>query len=374
MIVLNQYSPESGDAVAVVWKKADGLARGGTEGVVLGILGDDVSGEYLVIDRSTYQDAFKSALFSLGILDLMIIPVAEIESIRATDLRKRPPGVYENLKWNVEVDYKSNVDYDETVRKLQHRTDCKVEPNQPVQTDGYCGITILNFGAVEGAKILISPKGNVQVFCLTVRLDECVKWLQEAVEVLPDHKHLVLIPTHFMFNVHDIFKEAAYPTEEVIDRIAKTEGNQPIILALGWVHEFFAELDKNPLQTLFPSSDSMDDLVLIHERNRKAATKTPDQPAEKDSAQSISFVFPKRQVTFNRYLGAGAPIMRITGLIKSAKDEEGLMQMWLDSRSDPWQWLDSEQIHGKTIIHDLTIDRKTGVYTVDFRKYSGNEF
>lgn len=44
------------------------------------------------------------------------------------------------------------------------------------------------------------------------------------------------------------------------------------------------------------------------------------------------------------------------------------------SRSDRWQWIESEQIQGKMIVRDLTIDRKTGVYTVDFRKYSDNEF
>ena len=66
--------------------------------------------------------------------------------------------------------------------------------------------------------------------------------------------------------------------------------------------------------------------------------------------------------------------MRVTGLIKSPKDEEGLMKMWLSSRSDVWQWFKSEKIRGKMLIHDLTINRKTGEYTVDLRKYSGNEF
>ena len=363
-----------GEAVAVVWKKEDSSALGGTEGVVIGITGDKVSGEYLIIDRSTYLDSLKSVLFSLGILDLKTIPMAEVESAKTIDLRKRPPGVCENLKWNMEIDYESNVDYDETIRKLQQRTDCKVVPNQPPQTDSFCGITISDIGENEGAKILISPKGHVQIFCLPMRLDECIKWLQGVVEVLPGHKHLVLIPTNFMFNIHDNFKGTAIPTEEVIDRIAKAEGNQPFILPLGWVHEFFAELDRNPLQELFPNTESIDDLVLIRGKKRKTNVKTPKKPVETNLPQPVTVTFPQRQIAVNRYLGANAPVLRFTGMILSPKEETDLMRFWLAGRSAPWQWMTLPGLEGKTIVRDLTIDRKTGVYTTDVCKYYGNEF
>jgi hypothetical protein len=177
-----------------------------------------------------------------------------------------------------------------------------------------------------------------------------------------------------MFNIHDNFKGTAYPTEDVIDRIAKTEGNQPIILPLRWVHEFFGELDRNPLQLLFPNSEAIDDLVLIREKKRKANAKTPDKHANADLVQPITVVFPQRQVAVNKYLGAEAPIMRITGLIKSSKDKKDLMRMWWTSRSYRWQWFSSEQFLGKVIVRDLTIDKKTGVYTVDICKYYGNKF
>ncbi len=366
-------SPKLGEGVTVVWKRKEGSALGGTEGVVVGVMGDEVSGEYLILDRSTYQNSLKSVLFSLGILDLKVIPVAEIESTKARDLRTRPPGISETLKWNIEVDYKSNVDYDETVRKLQRRTDCQTDPNQPAQTEGYCGITIRNIDTIEGAKIVISPKGNVQIVCVPLKLDECVKWLQEAVAISPDHKHLVLIPTYFSFNIHEIFKELAYPTEEIIDKIAETDGNQPIILPLGWVHAFFVELDRNPLQALFSGSGPLDDLVLIRKKSREDKVKASETPVKTDFVQLPMFVLPQRQATFNRYLGANVPIMRVTGLLKSPQEEEELMKMWLGSRSDAWQWLKSEQFQGKAVIRDLTVNRETSSYTIDFRKYSDNE-
>lgn len=71
---------------------------------------------------------------------------------------------------------------------------------------------------------------------------------------------------------------------------------------------------------------------------------------------------------------ADAPMVQTTGIIKTPEDEESLMRMWLESRSDCWQWFGSEQFHGKLILRDLTIDKKRGVYTVDIRKHSGNEF
>ena len=57
--------PKLGEDVVVGWKKADGSVLGGTEGVTLGVLGDEDSGEYLVIDRSTYQDSLSSRLYSI---------------------------------------------------------------------------------------------------------------------------------------------------------------------------------------------------------------------------------------------------------------------------------------------------------------------
>ena len=61
-------------------------------------------------------------------------------------------------------------------------------------------------------------------------------------------------------------------------------------------------------------------------------------------------------------------------LIKSKKDEEDLINMWISSRSDKWQWFSDDQNQDKTILRDLTIYRKDGVYSVEFCKYYGNDF
>ena len=362
-----------GKAVTVGWKKKDGLVFGRTEGVVLGVTGDKVSGEYLVIDKSTYQNSLKSVLFSLGIMDLETIPLAEVESTKTTELRKRPPGIHEKLKCKMEIDYKSNVDSDETFRKIQQRTDCRVEPNQPGHTDGSCGFTILDISEIEDAKIGISPMGNVQFHCFPLRFTKCLEWFQRVAEVFPDQSRLVLIPTHFMFNVHDLFEGDAYPTEEVIDRIAKTEGRHPFILPLGWVHEFFGELDKNPLQRLFLDSEKIEDDVLIREKKRRTNVKPKEKSSTTKIPSSMSIVLPQRQVSVNRYLGANPQTFRVTGKIGSLKDEEDLIRLWLETRSSPWEWLTLNDWQGKTIVRDLTIDRKTGVYTIEFCKYYDSE-
>jgi len=362
-----------GKTATVEWKKKDGSVFGGTEGVVLGVTGNKVRGEYLVIDKSTYQNSLKSILFSLGIMDLETIPLTEVKSIKTTNLRKRPPGIHEKIKCKIEIDYNSNVDYNETFKKLQKRTDCRVVSNQPGQTDGSCGFTISDISEIEDAKIVISPKGNIQFHCLPMQLTKCLEWFQGVAEVFPDQKRLVLIPTNFMFNVHDIFKGDAYPTKEVIDRIGKTKGNQPFILPLGWVHEFFVELDKNPLHTLFPNSKNIKDEVLIRKKKRKNIIKNKEKDSTTKLPGSIPIDLPQKQVAVNRYLGANPPTLQVTGKIMSPKEEDDLMRLWLETRSSTWEWLTLNNWQGKTILRNLTIDRKNGTYTVNLCKYYDSE-
>ena len=89
----------------VEWKKENGSACGGTEGFVLGVAGDEASGEYLVLDRSTYKDSFKSNMFSLDILDLKVIPIKDVELIEKADMRQRPPGNHETFTMKMETNY-----------------------------------------------------------------------------------------------------------------------------------------------------------------------------------------------------------------------------------------------------------------------------
>ena len=87
----------------------------------------------------------------------------------------------------------------------------------------------------------------------------------------------------------------------------------------------------------------------------------------------MSIVLPQRQVSVNRYLGANPQTFRVTGKIGSPKEEEDLIRLWLETRSGPWQWMTLKEWQGKTIVRDLTIDRKTGVYTIDICKYYDSE-
>jgi hypothetical protein len=372
-IGLERYNPKLGEAVVVVWKKMDESACGGTEGVVLGVLGDEVSGEYLIIDRSTYQDSFKSALFFLNILDLRVVPIQDVDLIRKTNVRQRPPGISEEFNMLMEVDYKSNIDFESTILKVEKRGDCKAKRVGNSLQETY-QIVIKEISTIEKTSIVISCERMIQIFCNDKDLDRCISWIQEAVELLPNHKRLVLVPTKITYKINDTYKEPSRPTEEVIQRIAIAKDGQPVVLPIGWAHRFFVELDENPLQGLFPSSQSLEGFVFENEKRKNDSVVLPDTSVEEKSKQYVDLQFPRSGVSVNKYLGAGAPIMRVTGLIKSPKDEEDLMKMWLASRSDRWQWFESEQFQGKTIVCDLTIDRKAGAYTIDFRKYSGNEF
>lgn len=228
-----RYFPDLGEPLAVTWKKSDGSARGGTEGVVLGVLGDEISGAYLVIDRSTYQDSFKSTLFSLNILDLRVIPVNEIDSIMKTKVRKRPPGISEKFTMKMEANYKSNIDFNSTLIKAQKLSDCEFSPIGNKRSETY-QIVIKKINELKGTSFNISCKGMVQIYCNHKDLDQSINWLQKAVELLPEHKRLVLTPTKITYTIDNTYKEPVRSTDEAIHRIAIAEDGKPVILPMGW--------------------------------------------------------------------------------------------------------------------------------------------
>ena len=372
--ILKGYRPKLGEAVTVAWKKDNGTACGGTEGFVLGVVGDEVSGEYLALDRSTYRDSFKSDILSLGILDVKVVPIQDVALIKKTDLRQRPPGSSEKPTIILDAVYQSNIDFEATLVKVrENRKDYTFTPIGNKNSETY-GIGIKDIRTIKKASINISSRGTLQIMCLHKDLDDCIKWIQEVVELWPDHKGLVLFPRKVTYRIHDTHTEKAHATEEVIDRLAKASDGSPIIFPFGWVQRFFVESDTNPFQEVFPNSQPLRDFVLEDEKRRNTAIVCPDRSVETRSQQAVSFQFPQSDVSATRYLGAEAPMMRLKGRIESPKDGEDLMRVWLETRSGPWQWFNSEQIHCKVIVCDLTIDKKAGAYIVDFRKYSGNEF
>jgi len=366
--------PKIGDAVTVLWAKPDETVYGGTEGVILGVAGDQASGRYLIIDRSTYKDSFKSALSTLGLFDFRVIPIDHIESIEKTKLRERPPGVSEKIRMKIEVDYESNIDFERTSIKLRKRTDCKVTPMRNEWSEAEYGQSITGLRAIEGgASINIMATGVLQIFCLHNALADCIKWVQDAVELLQGDKCLVLIPTKMLYSIHDNYKESRRPTQEVIHRVAASQEGEPIIFPLGWAYWLFSDTDMNPLRDLFPADQPLENFVFENDKAVKGSAIS-HEPNETGSKRAVFLRFPWSDRKVTRHLGADVPLMQITGLIKTPEEEKGLMNMWIETRSYPWQWYDYTNFHGKVIVRDLTINRKTGVYTVAFQKYSGNEF
>jgi hypothetical protein len=370
-------SPSVGDYIALTWKKSDNSIWEGTEGFVLGTFQDNKRPQYLVIDRSTYDLSLKSVFYSLGLLDLFVVDTSEIESILELNQRERPPGTRETMRLKMEIDYKSNVDYEATKTKLQDRDDCFVEINQPIQTDGSSTFTVKHINSIENTTINFSPKGNVQIHCLPKQLNQCLAWLEKAIEIQLGHKHLVLIPTNFMLNIHDIFKENAEPTEELIDRLAIIEGNQTVIFPLGWVNHFFNDLDFNPLEDLFPESQSIEEKVFKNNKKRSSSNEEENKPLDQRILY-LNLGFPiGTYVSLKNPLSAEPPLLKLEGLILKQEDENGLKNVWFRSRFDVWQNLhlgSYGNFDGKALIRNLIIDKKNGNYEVSFRKYYGTDF
>jgi hypothetical protein len=373
---LEKGSPKSGDYVALTWKKEDMSIWGGTEGFVVGTVEDGNSKQYLILDRSTYNNSLKSVLFSLGLFDFWLAPTSDIESVLSLSQRERPPGISEKMHFKMEIHYKSNIDYEETKANLQKRGGCLVEVNQPVQTEGSCNFTVRNIDSIGEASIVFSPTGNLQIDCLPKQLNQCLEWVEKSVEIPADHKNLVLIPTNLMFSIHDNFKEPTEPTEDLIDGLGRTEGNKSIILPLGWIHYFSTDLDDNPLKELFPDLSSVDMNGLIKDKSKRPLKEKEYSPVKIETEKHVDLSFIKNQVAIDKYLSTEAPIEQMERLIFKPEEENGLKNWWMRSRFDRWNWLNMGPggFQGKALVRSLIIDRKNGFYTTDFRKYYGTDF
>jgi hypothetical protein len=371
-------NPKVGDYIALTWKSHDGSIWEGTEGSVVGTFEDNKRSKHLLIDRSTYSDSLKSVFYSLGLMDLFMVDTSEIESILELQQRDRPPGIRETMRFKMEIDYKSNIDYESTRAKLvKKRDNCLVETNQPVQTDGAANFTVKGIDAVKDATISFSPLGNVQIHCFPKQLNQCIKWLNENVDILPNHKHLVLIPTHFMLNIHDNFNENAKPTDELIERLAMIKQDEAIIFPLGWVNHFFNDLDENALKLLFPEADNIETMVLKTKKGKTEDCKAEKKPLDKTFLY-INFGFPLSSVTsLKQPLSAEPPVLSLGGLILKDEEANGMKNMWFRSRLDQWQNLNlGPHFHPneKVLIRNVIINRKIGEYEINFRKYYGTNF
>ena len=363
-----------GENVAVIWKKQDNSAYGGTDGVVLGVVGDEISGKYLIIDRSTYADSFKSILPFLNILDLRVIPLQEVNLFEKLEVRKRPPGILENSNMTMEVDYRSNLDFYETILQVEKRGDCSKKRTGNNKSETY-QFSISNIQSIQEASIQISCKGTIQIYCRHTDLDSIIKWLNDAAKLLPEQKTLVLVPTKVTYKIHSTFKDPTKPAEELIDSLGRMESEKPLILPVGWIQRFFVESDKNPLQDLFPETEDIHDLALENtENNKKQAIPTSENLDRSLPENLFDSQFLTSGININKYLGAGAPILRAEGLLKTPEDEKGIMQRWMGSRRDLWNWFTIDDFEGKIIMRDLTFDKKTNTYVLDFRKYYGTDF
>jgi hypothetical protein len=369
--------PKVGEYIALTWKNSDGTIWEGTEGFVAGVVEDNKRVKHLLIDRSTYSDSLKSFFYSLGIMDLFMVDSSEIESIISLEQRDRPPGIQESLKCKMETDYKSNIDYESTQRIISEKnSDCLLEENQPAQTNRSETFTV-KINTIPNATINFSPLGNVQIHCSPKQLNSCIEWLKSNVAILPEHKHLVLIPTHFMLNMHDNFKENAEPTEQLIERLATIRQKEAIIFPLGWVNHFFNDSDGNALNDLFPDSDDLEHDVLRTQKGKKNSYES-NLKTFKNNFIYINFGFSPNTITsIGQPLSAEPQTVNLEGMILKNEEANGMKDMWFRTRFEKYVTLNNTPPlcpNQKVLIRNVIIDRNTGRYNIGFKKYYQTDF
>jgi hypothetical protein len=337
-----------GDYVCFTWKKSDGSALGASEGLFIGCFGDDISGKFLVFDRSCYKGSFKTEVFSLGIHDLKIVPEQEIGRIDRRCLRDRPPNRTEKFSFLVDAFYFSNIDFETTICAVKTSfPSLKLKPIGNSNAEQY-GLNVKGIPSASEASINLTCNGIVQITCQQANMDKCISWLESAVKLLPSHKRLVLFPKEVSYRIFDSFKEKSAPSAMLIKDIGLKEGPS-VIAPLGWDQNFSDDLSRNAL------TDILDE--------------------NKNSSLTIES---KSKLTVEEFIGNKTPTIRLTGEILKQEEETGLLNMWEQSRSDVWQFFDSGpapsgQIKAKVLIHDLAINKKTGYYKILIRSYYNNE-
>lgn len=354
-----------GDYACFTWKKPDGSAIGASEGLFLGFIGDDALGKFLVFDKSCYKDSLKTRIFSLGIHDLKIIPAEDIGVVNRRQLRERPPNIPERFRLLIDAFYYSNIDFLSTITSLKKRKDLKFKVIGNNRVVEY-GISMKEIASIEDASINITCNGIIQITCEQKILDDCIKWLDSAVELPLDQKRLVLFPQRIVYRLTTSFKEKAVPSEELTRRLASEKGSA-IVMPLDWTDRFSMEADQNLLEGRFSGSDQAG---LILAEIKKTQNNLPN-------LRKIDYN--KSGITVEKFLGDKSPAMHLKGEILSRENEEGLLEMWQKTRLYDFVTFDTGPMDGgrvkcKAIVNDLTINRKTYMYNADIRTYSGNPF
>lgn len=353
-----------GDYACFTWKKPDGSAIGGSEGLFIGFFGDDSIGKFLVFDKSCFKDSFKANIFSLGIHDLKIVPLEDIDTVNKRQIRDRPPNLPERFRLLIDAFYSSNIDFQSTLVSLSERRDFKPKVIGNKNIEQY-GIGLKEIISLDDTSINITCNGVIQITCEQKNLDSCIAWLDKAVKLKPEHKRLVLFPQRIIYRLTASFKERAVPSEELMERIASEEG-AAIIMPLDWTNRF-ASADQKLSQNKVSDSEQAG---LILDEIKKVENSLPN-------LQQINYN--KSGVTVEKFLGDRPYILHLKGEILSHEEEEGLIGMWQKTRlcdflSIDTGPMDGGQINCKVLVSDLTINRKTCKYKVDIRTYSGNPF
>lgn len=271
----------------------------------------------------------------------------------------------ERFRFNIDVFYYSNIDYQSTLESIQNYKDLESKPIGNDRAEQY-GISIKKMPLIQDASINITCNGIIQITCQQKNLDNCIEWLHQAIKLLPDQKRLVLFPKSIAYRLSDSFVEKSSPSEKLMKEIASEEGS-PIIMPLDWTNRFSEKADQNLLQGLF--SDSEQAKLII-----------ADIKKSEDNMSNLQQInYNKSGITVEKYLGNKSPIMHLKGAALTPKIEEELMNMWLKSRLADYISFDTGPIDGgqikcKVLINDLTMNRKTGTYNVDIRTYSSNPF
>jgi hypothetical protein len=269
-VALKQNLPEKGDNVLVEWANENGTARGMSKGMFVGAFQGAPSTEYLVLEFDPFLDEFTSKVLCQTMLRFDVIPANMVRKIDKLSGRKSLPFFEEKFTDRVEVHFRSNIDFEATWERLRKRADCKADKPLKPGSEAEYQIVLKRIKMFEDAAITIFANGALQVKCKFGQLDDIIEWVKDAVDLLPDHRRLVLFETSHKYSIWDTRKEGVHPSEEVIEGLAKLEKGPPVLhFWTGWTYTYLQDSPENFFKIRLPQLWPLDKFLIPEKITRK---------------------------------------------------------------------------------------------------------
>lgn len=250
----------------------------------LGIYEGPLNTKYAIVDFTPFLDAWQYRVLSGELLHLEIVPMSMVRKIDDTYEPRHFPYGEETLTERLDIHARSNLDFEQTCSKITERADCKAWKPLQSKSEAEYQLVIKEIKGFESVSITIYATGALQIKCNPNQRNKILEWLEDAAELLPEQRRLVIFETSVRHMIWHTRTECVYPSDEVIEAVGKLEaGFSWYDFPIGWTYSYLQEDMCNPFQKYLPQFWPLEKFLVPHRKakDKKRARKRPKQRTHK---------------------------------------------------------------------------------------------